>query len=364
MKDKKIRKIIILIAAVFLIAGCRKTAWKQMLDDLPDDRRNLINDLSCTYESTNYQDKINIIFYVKNDSLRLKTWLNNDSASDLDIIADSSDIGLSQSLKLIVDNTFLETFGNYFLNNNKCMNFTASEKNAKITLVSSGGGINFKLVEERTTPINTTPSAEVAKKFFNSYRGTEDVITFSILNGKKYVQVNNLSKLEVSTSDVEINDATYKYYISATDLPKIFVGSNVSSSFVLARDNTSDRFVITMDSSKYDVVYNNTGTETNNGNGTGTNTNPGDCTGILEGTYFSKILSNIFNVIRMAGVGLVFLMSILDFTGAVFAKDEDQIKKASEKAVKRLIIAILIFFLPMILNLLLSLIGGMGTICV
>lgn len=398
MKQKKIKRIIILFLAIFFITGCRESAWNNMLEELPEDRRSLINELSCTYESTNYKDKIHLIFYVQNDRLRLKTWLNSDSPNDLDIIADDSDIGLSQNLSLVVDNNFLEDYGNYFLDNNKCMNFQANEKNSKITLVSSGGSINFKLTSEKTTPINTKPSAEVSKAFFNTYRGMEDVITFSVVNGEKFIEINKLSKTKLTGSDIEIIDANYKYYISSEDISKIFIDSSISGSYYLARDEATNRFVITMNKSAYSIVYTATDTtsfacyscdngyiwavtpptnkncekisgvmsksactETEN---SGNNDSTDNCTGFFEGTYFGKILTGIFSVMRMAGVGLVLVLSIIDYAGATIANNEDLIKKASEKIVKRLIIAVVIFFLPIILNILLSLVDGIGKICI
>ena len=86
------------------------------------------------------------------------------------------------------------------------------------------------------------------------------------------------------------------------------------------------------------------------------------CEGIL-GT-FKDDLVNIFKIIKIAGPILVFVYSAWDFLSAIFMKDDAQLKKASSKLVKRLILIAVLFFLPTILNVLLGIINASYISCV
>ena len=57
---------------------------------------------------------------------------------------------------------------------------------------------------------------------------------------------------------------------------------------------------------------------------------------------------------------LLIVLSIMDFIKAVASDSEDEMKKVSAKFVKRLIVAALIFLIPLILEFLLG-IFGIGT---
>lgn len=87
------------------------------------------------------------------------------------------------------------------------------------------------------------------------------------------------------------------------------------------------------------------------------------CSGILGNTKFHQYLVDILNAIRIIGVAMVIVFSTMDFTKALIAQDSEALKKASQTSFKRLMIAIVIFFVPIILNILLSLVGISG-ICI
>lgn len=79
-----------------------------------------------------------------------------------------------------------------------------------------------------------------------------------------------------------------------------------------------------------------------------------DCEGLLGEDLINKINSYL-NIIGIAIPIILIGFGIIDFTKAVFAGNEEQIKKAQKDFIKRLEIAILIFFVPTIVNLILSL---------
>lgn len=68
------------------------------------------------------------------------------------------------------------------------------------------------------------------------------------------------------------------------------------------------------------------------------------------------------NVIRIAGIAALFLLSSMDFFKALVAQDNDAIKKASSTALKRFVYTIILFFLPILIKVLFTTIDWYGTI--
>ena len=109
-----------------------------------------------------------------------------------------------------------------------------------------------------------------------------------------------------------------------------------------------------------------TGTCISNNNGSGNNVGPGNgstidwgnnadvnCDGII-GQDMLDFLEKIFGWIQIIAPIVVIILSGVDFAGAVLQDDKDALKKASNKFIKRLIIAVALFFIPIILNFLLN----------
>ena len=90
------------------------------------------------------------------------------------------------------------------------------------------------------------------------------------------------------------------------------------------------------------------------------------CDSIL-GTYTDKngykentvgwLLQKVFNIFKIIAPLLVLGLTIFDFAKAVISQDQDSLKKAGNVFVKRLIIMVVLFFLPTILSLLLDIVG-------
>lgn len=78
-----------------------------------------------------------------------------------------------------------------------------------------------------------------------------------------------------------------------------------------------------------------------------------NCEGIL-GQELLDFLNKIFRWIQILAPIFVILISGIDFAGAVLQDDKDAMKKASNKFIKRLIIAVALFFIPLILSWLLN----------
>lgn len=80
------------------------------------------------------------------------------------------------------------------------------------------------------------------------------------------------------------------------------------------------------------------------------------CNGLL-GAAMTEIVNNIFDTIKFAGPILVAVLTMMDFLKAVPSGNQDEIKKATQKFGKRAVAAILLFFIPLICNILFSIAG-------
>ena len=66
-------------------------------------------------------------------------------------------------------------------------------------------------------------------------------------------------------------------------------------------------------------------------------------------------------VMRYLGIALLLAYSTLDFVKAITEQDNDAVTKAAKKTGKRLIFAILLFFVPVIVSFLMTFLGLYGT---
>lgn len=65
-------------------------------------------------------------------------------------------------------------------------------------------------------------------------------------------------------------------------------------------------------------------------------------------------LTFVFKIMRYAAIILLIVLSMMDFLGAVSSQDNDEMKKATSKAIKRLIMCVVIFLLPSLLQFILK----------
>lgn len=78
-------------------------------------------------------------------------------------------------------------------------------------------------------------------------------------------------------------------------------------------------------------------------------------TGNLNG--LGESLQMLFNIIKIAAVGITIILSSIDYIKAITAHDDSELKKANQRTIKRVIIGAAIFFLPFILDILFHLFG-------
>lgn len=90
-----------------------------------------------------------------------------------------------------------------------------------------------------------------------------------------------------------------------------------------------------------------------------------DCNSLLgdpkkDGT-FANFLQQIFKIMGYAAPLLCLVLSIFDFVKATASQDKDALMKAVKKTGKRIVLAIILFFLPTLINFLFPLLGWYGT---
>lgn len=95
------------------------------------------------------------------------------------------------------------------------------------------------------------------------------------------------------------------------------------------------------------------------GNDNGCTTYLGDGT---KGTPMYYI-NFAFDLIKYAAIVLLIVLTIIEFAKAVASGKDETIKKAGQITVKRLIMAVIIFFLPILINFILNILGISGGTC-
>lgn len=74
-------------------------------------------------------------------------------------------------------------------------------------------------------------------------------------------------------------------------------------------------------------------------------------------TELYNMLQDIFNFIKMATPVLVIVLSTIDYLGAIAKSNDDAVKKANSRTIKRVIIGLAIFFLPFLLDIVFRIFG-------
>lgn len=81
-----------------------------------------------------------------------------------------------------------------------------------------------------------------------------------------------------------------------------------------------------------------------------------------------NIVQEAFTFIKILTPILVGVLSLIDYIKAITSSSDDEVKKATQRTIKRLVIGVLLFFLPFLLDLLFDIFGftdvsrcGIGT---
>ena len=87
------------------------------------------------------------------------------------------------------------------------------------------------------------------------------------------------------------------------------------------------------------------------------------CSTVLGNGTFYRMITDFFDYMRIVAIGLVLVLSTIDFVKAIVAQNQDQLKKSAGSAITRLVLAMIIFFLPILLNLILGIVK-IGELCI
>ncbi len=86
-----------------------------------------------------------------------------------------------------------------------------------------------------------------------------------------------------------------------------------------------------------------------------------DCN--LLGADFRDILTKVFSWIQIATPCLVIALCSVDMVQAVISQEEKDMKTALTRTVKRIVIGVAIFFVPVVLNFILYMAGLTSGVC-
>ena len=73
------------------------------------------------------------------------------------------------------------------------------------------------------------------------------------------------------------------------------------------------------------------------------------------------LIQLVLNIVKVVGPILVILLSSVDFIMVIIKSDNEQFQKAQKKLITRLILALLLFLVPVIVEILLQIFGFTGS---
>ena len=76
---------------------------------------------------------------------------------------------------------------------------------------------------------------------------------------------------------------------------------------------------------------------------------------------FAYMMQFAFNVIKYVGPILCIIFSCLDFLKAVVSDKKDELGRVIKRCLKRVVLALVLFFIPILINFIFPLIGWYGT---
>ena len=85
-----------------------------------------------------------------------------------------------------------------------------------------------------------------------------------------------------------------------------------------------------------------------------------ECSDIIDAEVWD-FLQQVFNVIKYAGPVLCLVLSVFDFVKATASQDKDALAKAGKTTGMRVVYALILFFVPTLINFLFPLLGWVGT---
>lgn len=150
-----------------------------------------------------------------------------------------------------------------------------------------------------------------------------------------YVKTND-SKINILSVSEDLNDYVLTFYTAAMNLDSKSLSFNLNQIDAQRAREVREKFEKFIGDNNLNIFA------------------VVDCEGLLGQDLIDKVNSYL-NIVKIAIPILLVGFGVLDFTKAIFAGNEDDMKKSQKKFLMRLVISILIFLTPTFVNLLLQL---------
>ncbi len=202
------------------------------------------------------------------------------------------------------------------------------------------------------------------------------------LRGEKSAQTVKVGKEDVVVRPVDSYNKTYTITLPADEIPNVFkqnfqqINNNqftcIDSSqiYFIEESGIQDaRYRISTNKDEADKYDHTTNFQEGDGaldvNLDGLIFSNSNCQSYL-GVVTDKndpayYLDFAFKLIKYAAIVILFVFTLIDFFKAVVANKHDDLKKAVQAVIKRFIIAVIIFFLPVLIEFLLDVLGIIST---
>ena len=314
----------------------------------------MAKELICNY---NY-DGNNLQFTLNNNKLTSpikdgqkyndKSWYK--SANFDESFISSSKSSLCPTI-VVEDN---ELFNTVFVNyrdekdcNGKCTQLTSTSNNLKAT---------------ETKMITAVGVYNSDSYFIPSFRKLSDNSIEWSIDNSNYYSINDEIKLD-KNSIVKIDEKLVK---------KLFTNNDKSAKIYRCIFTSGKKMIYNLQENetgcKNDLSKNDKqGYVANSYDG---NKGAGNCKNTVLGdpkdeNSVAWLLQQLLNYMRILGPMIVLIMSAVDFAKAIVMGDDETMQKCYKKLIKRLILAMLLFFVPTLVTILLEVFGFVGDpICV
>ena len=314
----------------------------------------MAKELVCEY---NYEGK-ELRYILKNNKLENpvkdgkiianKKWYNSE---DFNLVFSASSNNKVCPNIVVEDNdSFNTVFANYRDEkdcNGKCTTLTATNEVLKVNETKSLSAVGIYKSDDFFIP--------TVRKLSNNK------IEWSIDNAN-YYEINEDIKLN-NNSIVKIDEKLVKNLFTNNDKSAKIYRCVFTSGKKLIYNLQEDENSCKNDLSKND----NQGFIANSYNG---NKGAGNCKNTILGDPKNEdsvawLLQQLLNYLRILGPMIILIMSAVDFAKAIVMGDDETMQKCYKKLIKRLLLAILLFFVPSLVTILLEIFGFVGDpICV
>lgn len=345
MKKNRIFKISLLIILItFLSFNPINSQAKELICNYE------YNEILVSYEIENNKLKNPIIDGTKIDN---KEWYNSDLFEKNFIESSKSSNNENICPSLVVEEN--ELFITVFVN-------TRNEKdcNGKCTKLYAKDNNNLRVVESKSgSAIGVYKKNEF---FIPTFRKLNNGLLEWSIDNKKFYNIDSSIKIDNNNEVIIDKNLSKKIFTNEDKSDKIYrcvFTAGDKTIYNLSESNKSCKNDLSKNDNQGFIAYSYDGDK-----------GADNCKSTILGSTKEEdsvawLLQQILNYMRVLGPMIILVMSAIDFTKAIVTGDDETMQKCYKKLVKRLILAILLFFVPTLVTVLLEVFGFTGDpICV